>query len=262
MNTAFRLDLPVFAGPLDLLLHLVRKDDVDLAELPLAQVAEQYLAYLDAMPALDLDAAGEWLVTAAWLIWLKSRALLPRPPGEEGPEDDPRAELLARLAEYEKVKAAVALLDERPRLGRDSWPVVIESPPSDGTSRPWAPVGVDDLVAAVLRVLARLPDGRGDSGLQFVMPSWTVEQGAALLARRLARSERVDLVEMLAVAGERGRAVVVFLAMLELVRLGELALLGEGDEWTLRLAGAHADPARWAQMVRGEHGTEQDDRAS
>jgi segregation and condensation protein A len=261
VNTAFRLDLPVFAGPLDLLLHLVRRDDIDLADLPVAAVAEQYLAYLDAMPKLDLDVAGDWLVTAAWLIWLKSRALLPRADDEEGPEDDPRAELLARLADYEKVKAAAAVLDERPRLGRDSWAVSVETPTGDSAPRPWAPVGVEDLVAAVLRVLARLPDGAVDSSLQFIAPSWTVEQGAALLARGLAATGRAELIELLASAGERGRAVVVFLAMLELVRLGELALLGEGDQWVLRVARPLTDLGSWVDMVQGSYGPDEDDRA-
>ncbi len=260
MSTAFRLDLPVFAGPLDLLLHLVRRDDIDLAELPVAAVAEQYLAYLDAMPKLDLDVAGDWLVTAAWLIWLKSRALLPRPADEDGAEDDPGAELLARLAEYEKVKAAVAILDERPRLGRDSWTVCVETPTGDGAPRPWAPVGVDDLVAAVMRVLARLPDGSIDSGLQFIAPSWTVEQGASLLARGLSGTGRAELMNLLAAAGERGRAVVVFLAMLELVRLGELGLVGEGEHWVLRVARPGADVGLWSHMVRGSYGPDEDDR--
>ena len=129
----YAVNLQVFEGPLDLLLHLIRINEVEVTDIPIARVAEQYLEYLDVMRELDLDIAGEYLLMAATLAWIKSRMLLPVETDEEGEEIDPRAELVARLREYQRFKEAAGELGERRLLGRDVFDARSPgpTPPSD-----------------------------------------------------------------------------------------------------------------------------------
>src|ERR1700704_3690981 len=126
----YQVALDVFEGPLDLLLHLVKKHELSILDIPIAFVTERYLEYLDAMVALDIDVAGEYLLMAATLCHIKSRELLPSPEpeeveegedGEEASDLDPRADLIRRLLEYQKYKEAAAKLGERPVVGRNVW---------------------------------------------------------------------------------------------------------------------------------------------
>jgi len=119
--TSYRVRLEHFEGPLDLLLHLIKKNEVDVRELPVAQITEQYLGYLDLMRNLSLDIAGEYLVMAATLTLIKSRLLLPSPEPEEGEEADPRADLVRQLLEYQRYREAAESLAERPLLRRDTF---------------------------------------------------------------------------------------------------------------------------------------------
>jgi segregation and condensation protein A len=114
-ESPYKVTLGVFEGPLDLLLHLIRSDEIDIYDIPIAKVTEQYLAYLSLMESLDLEVAGEWLVMAATLLEIKSRMLLPEDPKEELEEEtnDPRLELVERLIEYEKFKGAAEIFRER-----------------------------------------------------------------------------------------------------------------------------------------------------
>jgi len=114
-DSPYKVTLPVFEGPLDLLLHLIRSNEIDIYDIPIAKVTEQYLAYLSLMESLDLEVAGEWLVMAATLLEIKSRMLLPEDPTEEPEEQktDPRLELVERLIEYEKFKGAAEVFRER-----------------------------------------------------------------------------------------------------------------------------------------------------
>jgi segregation and condensation protein A len=119
---ALEIFLEAFEGPLDLLLYLIRRQNVDILNIPIAEITRQYTQYIDLMQDLQLELAGEYLVMAATLAEIKSRMLLPRPPGEgEGGEEDPRAELVRRLQEYERFKRAAAEIDAMPRLERDVW---------------------------------------------------------------------------------------------------------------------------------------------
>src|SRR6187399_3252990 len=112
---SFRVDLQTFRGPLDLLLYLVRKHEIDLSDIPIAAITEQYLAYLDVLEALDVDSVGDFIELASTLVEIKSRVVLPRG-GEETEElDDPREELVQRLLEYKKYKDAASMLDEQGR---------------------------------------------------------------------------------------------------------------------------------------------------
>src|SRR5438067_10208474 len=124
-SDAFPVKLEMFEGPLDLLLHLIRKNEVSIHDIPIALITQQYLATIELMQELNLDVAGEFLVMAATLIHIKSKMLLPRPEtaaGIEGEEDDPRDALVRRLLEHQKFKAAAELLHEREQVRSAQWP--------------------------------------------------------------------------------------------------------------------------------------------
>src|SRR5882757_5483097 len=116
---ALEIVLDAFEGPLDLLLYLIRKENLNILEIPMAPLTRQYLEYVEIMRSKNLELAAEYLVMAAMLMEIKSRLLLPRPPSALGIEEDPRAELVRRLLEYERMKQAAQKLDELPQVGRD-----------------------------------------------------------------------------------------------------------------------------------------------
>jgi len=165
----YQVALDVFEGPLDLLLHLVKKHELSILDIPIAFVTEKYLEYLDAMAALDIDVAGEYLLMAATLCHIKSRELLPTPEplededGEAGDggevEVDPRADLIRRLLEYQKYKEAAQQLGQQPVVGRNVWSrgTPIEDAVSDGVDpdaiAPLAPFPVHKLIEAFDRVM-------------------------------------------------------------------------------------------------------------
>jgi segregation and condensation protein A len=123
---ALEVFLEAFEGPLDLLLYLIRRQNLDILDIPLAEITRQYMQYIELMQDLQLELAGEYLVMAATLAEIKSRMLLPRPRGEQEEGEDPRAELIRRLQEYERFKRAAEQIDGLPRLERDVWPASAE----------------------------------------------------------------------------------------------------------------------------------------
>lgn len=127
-SSVYTIRLDMFEGPLDLLLHLIHKNELDIVNIPIALITEQYLEYLKLMKVLNLDIAGEYLLMASTLLYIKSKTLLPASPEEEEEEEDPRAELVRRLLEYQKYKEAASELEKKPMLDRD---VFIRSNPSE-----------------------------------------------------------------------------------------------------------------------------------
>jgi len=125
---ALEVFLDAFEGPLDLLLYLIRRQNLDILDIPIADITRQYMEYIDLMRDLRLELAAEYLVMAAMLAEIKSRMLLPRQPVEEEDDYDPRAELIRRLQEYERFKQAAEDIDALPKLGHDVWPVLVEAP--------------------------------------------------------------------------------------------------------------------------------------
>ncbi len=123
---ALKVFLEAFEGPLDLLLYLIRRQNIDILDIPIAEISRQYIQYIELMRDLQFELAGEYLLMAAMLAEIKSRLLLPRPKAEEGEEEDPRAELVRRLQEYERYKQAAEDIDGLPRMERDHWPVSVE----------------------------------------------------------------------------------------------------------------------------------------
>jgi segregation and condensation protein A len=157
----YQVQLPEFEGPLDLLLHLVKRHELPILEIPIAFITQKYLEYLDMMRALNLDIAGEYLVMAATLAHIKSRELLPRSEHELEEEDedeeglDPRQALIRRLLEFQRYKNAAEQLGDRPMLGRQVFPRGAPSEEVDPKDRPLAEVGTFELLSALSAVLSR-----------------------------------------------------------------------------------------------------------
>lgn len=227
--------LTMFEGPLDLLLHLIRENELEITDLPVAQVADQYLAYLDVMRELHLDIASEYLVMAATLAWIKSRLLLPpSDTAEDEEEEDPRAALIARLLEYQRFKEAAQQLDALPRLGRDRFCAPGQEPEEVPEAERDVAVSLVPLVEAFRRVLQRAEPEAFVHEI-FSEPV-TVREQMVLIVDALERSPSVELMAMLEdLCGARPtRSVLVatFLALLELARMAVLrvfqSLDGEG----------------------------------
>src|SRR5262245_3214823 len=156
-GSPYAVRLPAFEGPLDLLLHLIRVNELEITDIPIARIAEQYLEYLDLLRDLDLDVAGEYLLMAATLAWIKSRMLLPPDGVEDDPGVDPRAELVARLLEYQRFKEAAEQLAERPLLGRDVFAAAVPGPEAPPEAERELEVSLLDLGLAYRRVLRGAP---------------------------------------------------------------------------------------------------------
>ncbi len=213
----YRVKLDTFEGPLDLLLHLIRENRVNILDIPVALIAEQYLAYVRMMEELDLAVAGEFLVMAATLVHLKSRLLLPPEEPAEGEEavEDPRAELVDRLLEYQRFKEVAADLavreaDEGLRFTRGGPPLVgeVEGPLT---------LSLFDLLAAFRRVLQR-----AEGGPVLEITRETLDVGQRLLRILDALSARSPLAFPALFEGQRtrGELIVTFLALLEILRRG------------------------------------------
>lgn len=238
---ALEVFLRAFEGPLDLLLYLIKKQNLDILEINVADITHQYMAYVELMQEVVLDVAGDYLVMAAMLTEIKSRMLLPKPPQEDEEEEDPRAELIRRLQEYEQFKQAAENLDGLPRRGRDFWTpsgVALHQVSS-------APPQVELLeVLAAMRQLLLRESMYGEHQVVREPLSTRVRMQAmlALLEQREQLSWR-DLIEP-----QAGRAgvVVSFLALMELMREHIIEVL-QGDvfgEIYLRL-NAEADVAQF-----------------
>ena len=151
---ALEIFLEAFEGPLDLLLYLIKRQNLDILDIPIARITEQYMSYIDMMQELRLELAAEYLVMAAMLAEIKSRMLLPRPRNEDEEEIDPRAELVRRLQEYERFKKAAADLDELPRMERD-WHRVVVSFEKHQVEQPLPDVEIEAVLEAFRDVLRR-----------------------------------------------------------------------------------------------------------
>lgn len=210
----YQVKLSVFEGPLDLLLHLIRVQEIDIYDIPIARITEQYLAYLELMQVMNLDVAGEWLVMAATLTYIKSRMLLPRPPeDEEGDEEDPRQELVDKLLEYQRVKALAMDLKERELIQRD----VFGRPPAEAPEddEPLFDVELSDLLAVYSEVLSRLP---ADGAHHMVIEEMSVTEMIHTIAERLSGRGHLAFEDIFEGAASRLEVVVAFLAILEMLR--------------------------------------------
>jgi len=211
---ALEVILEQFEGPLDLLLYLIRKQNLDILTVNVAEITAQYMHYVDLMKTVQLELAGEYLVMAAMLAEIKSRILLPRPQEAEDEEEDPRAELIRRLQEYERYKQAAEDLDEVPRMGRDTFSIEIKSP--EYTAEKQHPdVDFKELILAFSEVLHRA-DMYVEHEVQREKLS-TRERMSSILAR-LQGTHFVPFNQLFTVEEGRGGVVVTFLATLELIK--------------------------------------------
>lgn len=223
----YKVQFEVFEGPLDLLLYLIKKEEVDIYEVNLTQLASKFIEYIETMRLLDLDIAGEFVVMAATLMYIKSRELLPKDQQveAEGEEDgeDPRWELIRQLVEYKKFKDAAAKLQEMETRQEGIFP---RMPPKleferDTTTKTEA--SIFDLVNAVSNILKRFAEK--EDLRDIFEDKWSVSEKIELLRRRITSAPRMKFSELFADATSRTEVVVTFLAMLELIRLKVLVAL-------------------------------------
>ena len=251
-----RVQLEIFEGPLDLLLHLIKKNEVSITDIPIALITEQYLATVELMQTLDLDLAGEFLVMAATLIHIKSRMLLPA--GEEEAEEeegvDPRAELVRRLLEYQRYKEAATELEQREVLTRDVF-VRASAPIEEAGPREFREVSVFELLGALKRVIDRLPK---DFVHEVTLEKVSVREKMTLLLDTLRDQSRVVFESLFADVKSRLEIVVTFLAMLELVKVRAIRIYQDDMAGPIVIeAAADMDEAA-ERIVLGEGEEEQD----
>lgn len=224
----YSVKLAAFEGPLDLLLHLIRQNEVDITDIPIQRIAEQYLETIELMQELNLDVAAEYLVMAATLALIKSRMLLPDESEEEDEGIDPRAELVQRLLEYQRFKEAAETLSTRRLLGRDVWSVTGPGPEKTPEGQREIEVSLFDLVSAFKDVLDNTAGGESLRH-EVETEEVTVRDRMMVVMDLLEANETVEFTRIFETAGEAGppsRAVLVatFLAVLELARLTALRI--------------------------------------
>ena len=231
----YPIRLAAFEGPLDLLIHLIKKHEVDIYDIPIALITQQYLEYLDLMAELNLDVAGEFLVMAATLIHIKSRMLLPRPdPSQEDPDEDPREALMRQLVEHQRFKAAAELLHEREIQRSAQWgrpdervaDVVGEAP------EPEVEVDLFSLMAAFRQVLER---ARQRPRVILPPEQISIETRIEQLSARLSETDACGFEELFADVETRAGMIVTFLALLEMIRLKLVRVFQQGNFGPIRI---------------------------
>jgi len=231
-ETAYEVKVGAFEGPLELLLHLIKKNEINIYDIPIALITQQYIETLDLMKSLNLSIAGEFLVMAATLIHIKSKTLLPPAETEGEEEEDPRQELVARLLEYQKFKNAAEQLEERESL----WREIFRKEPSPSELLPEEVPLVDldlyDLLDALKNVLARIPDKKV---LQVTIDELTVKDRMQFLMERIGEIESILFDDLFTGMRTRHAVVVTFLALLEVIRLGLIRVVQGEAYGPLRL---------------------------
>ena len=215
---AYTVRLDRFTGPLDLLIHLIRKNEVSIYDIPIAIITAQYLEYIGILEELNLDIAGEFIVMAATLIHIKSRMLLPRPdPSQEDPGEDPRAALVNRLLEYQKFKAAANLLHEREEWRSAQWqrPDQRVADIAGEEYEPEVEVDLFSLMAAFKTVLER---AKQRPTVAIPGAQLSIEERMEQLLARLSETEACGFEDLFADAHSRQDLIVTFLALLEMIR--------------------------------------------
>jgi segregation and condensation protein A len=216
---AYEVKLEIFEGPMDLLLHLIRKNEVDIFDIPIATITDQYLEYLEMMKALNIDVAGDFFLMASTLMYVKSRMLLPDTSGEEGDEEDPRLEITRPLLEYMKIKELAYDLSDREILGRD---VFIRTPSDDYSElakSDYAAIEVNifQLIDAFQRIVDRKIQ---ETQLRFRLEEWSINEKIEQITERLQERQPLHFQELFSQNMGLSELVATFLAVLELVHRG------------------------------------------
>jgi len=211
---ALEVILEAFEGPLDLLLYLIRRQNLDILEINVAEITRQYMGYIDLMTAIQLELAAEYLVMAAMLAEIKSRMLLPRQSVDDDDEEDPRAELIRRLQEYERFKTAAEDIDEIPRMGRDIHQASAEAPDRK-QAKPHPDVDMRELLTALGEVLRRAEMFESH---QVQLEKLSTRERMSLVLDRLQGQQFVPFVSLFKDTEGRLGVVVTFLAIMELIK--------------------------------------------
>ncbi len=223
----YKVVLDVFEGPLDLLLYLIRKSEVDIYNIPIERITQQYMEYMSLMRMLDLNIAGEFIVMAATLMMIKSRMLLPveeRPEEEEEEEEDPRWDLVRQLVEYKKFKDVAATLQQKEFFQENVFLLNSENIALDaGTDSGLAlrDIGIFDLISAFKEALAK---AKPEEIREIAAERFTTADKIAAILDRLEREEQIAFSNLIAENASRHEIVCTFLALLELIRLNQASV--------------------------------------
>ena len=221
---ALQVFLEAFEGPLDLLLYLIRRQNLDILDIPIAEITRQYVEYIELMKEMQLELAGEYLLMAAMLAEIKSRMLLPRPPAAEVEEDDPRAELVRRLQEYERFKKAAEDLGSLPRLERDIFVATVEAPERKVVAQ-LPDVTLKELLLAFHDVLKR---AQMFSNLHFQREPLSVRQRMSEILSRIQANTFSGFADLFDPEEGRMGVAVTFIAILELLREATIEVVQAG----------------------------------
>ncbi|MFQ5602915.1 MAG: segregation and condensation protein A [bacterium] len=215
----YRVQLEKFEGPLDLLLFLIKKNEVEIYDIPIAEITQQYLAYVELMEFLDLENAGEFVLMAATLIRIKAQMLLPRPQTEDEEAEDPRQELIQRLLEYQSFKEVANQMSEFEKTQRQYFPTGSPILDLEGVEEeeeePGREVNLYDLMATFMEVLKRVPPV--NQHIVDRIPV-TIEEQSQFILDYLDRNDKAQFTELMAQIKERIVLIVTFVAILELVK--------------------------------------------
>ncbi len=222
---ALEVILESFEGPLDLLLYLIRKQKFDITSLPIAMITAQYMEYVEVMKDLKLELAAEYLLMAAILAEIKSRLLLPKRINDDGEEEDPRAELIRRLQEYELVKQAAEDLDNQPRMHRDVFPVHVDTTESVQAVRIDPDVSIQDLVMAFCDAMRR---AEAFEHHQIAPEALSTRERMSMILDAVSSDSFTPLDALFTPEEGKAGVVVTFLATLELIKEGLLKLVQAG----------------------------------
>ncbi len=240
----YKIKFEVFEGPLDLLLHLIKKEEVDIYQINLTKLATQFLEYIEVMRLLDLEIAGEFLVMASTLVYIKSRELLPKdlqaPPGEEEEGEDPRWELIRQLVAYKKFKDAAALLQQREIEQENTYPRLPARPEVPAPAAHRAEASLFDLIHAIHGVLKRI--GQREDFREIFDDKWSVSEKIEYLLKLTAEQGVVKFSDLFASASSRSEVVCTFLALLELIRLKQLICAQPEDFGEIEITRTPAQP--------------------
>ncbi|MDD5005208.1 MAG: segregation/condensation protein A [Candidatus Omnitrophica bacterium] len=219
----YKVKLDVFEGPLDLLLYLIKKNEVNIYDIPISKILAQYLEYLELMKMLDLNVAGEFIVVAATLMHIKSKMLLPpdeKPLEEELIEEDPRAELVKRLLEYKRFKEAAMLLREKEEYRREHFVrLQKEVTAEDGV---YFEANLFDLISAFTKALKDVPK---ELFFEVIKDEFTVEKKVHDILHYLVSESKIFLFDLFSRAKNKIEIIAIFLSVLELIRLKEIIIV-------------------------------------
>lgn len=246
----YEVKLEIFEGPLDLLLHLIRKNEVDIFDIPIATIADQYLQYLDMMKALNVSIAGDFLVMASTLVHIKSRMLLPDLEQDEQAED-PREEITRPLLEYLRLKELASELSDRPLLGRDVFTRISDPdlPAQFEGEEPLLRVNLFQLMDAFKRVLEqRLPGEQ----LKFRIERWSVKDKIHFVLERLKDRGPLYFAELFDEDRTIDEFIVTFLALLELVQMGLLKVFQNHPTADIRVELCPDEEKEDAQIIEAD----------